>query len=1429
MSDTAQPATEEEELPPLSDALIANLQETAVGPVPILPRQEILRQVVQGYEGIQTGLEKLLKELNHPYRNWSLLLPDLRRFVTDQAFRYRAHPQGEHCARLFADFFFQALAEVDNPLLSFSALEGVTAYLEKLTERLAPAELQAHASFLDQTFRRLAALPEKHQLLLAQSHYGLARTGRNLLQVIKTLPGPMPLDPVAFRDMLITPLRTTYLYWLEQEDPESYWEPGAKSIEAISHRLLEEHLRQLRRLEGQLLTTLPTSAEDDPADPHVKGLTELLGLPGYLDMLRHYRNATRELGAPNGGEHNENTQRLIEGRKLRFMFHIMETEGLSLIHEETLREIIRSFLHLVQLQQSYEALREFLDRTFNFLNANVVNYPTTALQCIDALGRDILGRNNSRLLEAFLGQVVRFGFQYSGFRGVGSDWQPLRNPAHLHNIRVWLNLITRHPWWCQTLLSALIINLKLTGTCIRDTDLFQKEVTRLLNSDIRPVYNLVKQFSRLLPVFFNEIGAEGELRDVSTELDESTRRQDHLIHFLRKQCHVDSTNLIVNQAEMILRYWRTGQRQVLENGFPEALTGSLEPAGPCFREVHELLNRLFAEKGFHSETQLLTWPLEEALAYIDGVESISPRERRRLFLLIRLYQLLHLKYNLGYRGLQAMLVTAVRDGLSEVKPLLKALQAKPGEEPSLELLLTTLEALKAVILSAEVYPAKEEIFQKRHIAVDIPSVYGRYQEKKFDALSLSFRLEQLANLHLERLVERLPEGFITRAAFFRVVKYLRLYLRALDLDGISSRKLRNHLDILERFLELNQFSYHQYVDIFRGFAEGVQEAIDTYYMTHHRNNLALIVPLITREVLVARYRDHWNGDAETLIERVGESLVRDLIGETFGLQAFDRFISRLRRILSSQEKRLTTRGLDQLMSYDPAKLFCDLHKPNPHTRNLIDLGNKGFNLVQLVDQGAPVPPGVILTTEFFRCRQVVRLYPPAWQDFVEQLQANMRLIERRSGLLFGNAERPLLLSVRSGALISMPGMMQTIHNVGINTDIVDGLIRQSGSAFFAWDNYRRFVQSWSMSFNLERSFFSELMHQAKRRCNVQMKREFSAEQMRDLALAYRVRAQREGVVIPDDPWEQLHAAINQVVKSWNAPKAAEYRRIMNIANDWGTAVVLQSMVFGNVHQSAGTGVLFTANPYRNRLNRVVLWGDYTPGNQGEDIVSGLVATRPISLEQCLYDGRDPESSLERCFPQIFQKLLTLARHLVYEKRWNPQEMEFTFDGPGAENLFLLQTRDMVTQRGGLPVLKGFSGESDIAGHRLGTGIGVSGGALCGLVVFNLEQIEALRVEKPGVPLILIRYDTVPDDIREISRADGLLTARGGQTSHAAIVAARLEKTCVVGCEELIFREQHCTIGGHEIRYGEEIGIDGRGGLVLRGWHPLETRSLAMAE
>ncbi len=1399
-----------------SDALKANLQETA-HEVEIDPKYNPLQEIVQNYQGLSTKLEGLLYEVSHPFRNWKMILPELRAYVLKNIPHFVKHEQGPHAFTLFSSIFFEALHDsTKNEQLVTRIIEAMLAYADKLVKSLSPEGLVSYHDELNAFFRKLSGLNDSMpsvMMLIVQGHHPVRRLVKQVVELYMQLP-EKDFDLLAVAELMQLILQRNYEYWLGEEDPLPWFEEecgeycknwhAGDNLVAISHAAIRA---QQERVNG-------VDMDKDP----LNGLEIILALPNHMDIVRLYRAIPTQLI---GDKDNVDEMRFLENRKLLFLFRIMDTGGLYLIHEETLREINRSLVHLIR-SQSFEDIEQFFITTFHLLKANVRRYPHTSLQCIQVIGNEVFKRGNSRLVEAFLWEAVRFGFQYANFRGVDEDWQPIANPAHLSNIRIWLNLIQQEPKWCSTLFSALIINIRLTGICVKDTDLFQRDVTALLNHPIEPIYNLAKQFTKLMPVFFNEIGAEGELRDVSTDIDEIHKRKDVLIHFLRKQAHVESSNLIVGFIEAIFTFWITLEKEYLRDYLPEEVLKQVTTSGPFVDDQHTLAQRIKAELHFTRMDQILKWDEGERRKFLERQHDLDEKELERFDLLVKMYKLLHQKYNLSLPELRMQLQHAMYNGFPELEKLLHVLD-KDDPFRCLEALLKQLEHMRDVILSEERFEPKEEIYYKRHIAVDIPSVYGRYSERKFDALGLTFRLESLANIYLERLFETVNLSFITQATFIHILRCLRLFSRALQIDGIISRKLETYVSLLGSSIGIKRFSYTQHLDIIRGFSESVKDIIYAYYTNIHQNNLSIIIPQVGKDNLLSKYQclfDEKNIPESVL--RISESFFRELISTAFGLQHMDNFISKIIQTLEAQKDLLDEQTLDLLMTYNPEKAISALHDENMRTHNLIHLGNKGFNLVILAKDEKPVPPAFIITSEIFRCYEAVRKFDRARDEFMQQVRASITEIEQLTDTVFGSPHKPLLLSVRSGSAISMPGMMTTIHNVGTNQELVEEFVAEHpDKKYFVWDNFRRFLQSWGMSHGMDREDFQELMNEHKQKHQIHLKREFTPEAMRELALLYQRAVRNRGYGMPEDPWLQLIGAVEIVLDSWNTHKAQEYRHLMDVSDDWGTAVIVQAMVYGNLTQEAGSGVLFTAHPYR-KVRRVALWGDYAPGDQGEDIVSGLVTSYPVSVEQSELDGRDAANSLELKFPKIYARLLEISRNLVYDKGWNPQEIEFTFEGPEPEDLYILQTRDMITIKK-KEHLNVFLDSDQAHRHILTKGIGVSGSALSGKAVFTVKNIRLLREKEPESVLILLRQDTVPEDIREISMADGLITSRGGQTSHASVVATRLEKTCVVGCRDLqVYEtEEYAEVHGKRINFGDPISIDGRQGLLIEGNYPLQ--------
>lgn len=1393
-----------------SDALRINLEETAVEQVAIDPKYEVLQEAVQGYRGIQKTVDTLLYELNHPFKNWEIILPEMRAFALKHFAAYARHPRGPQAITVVIDVFWDALVNSGQETLEAKAVDYLLGYAEKIASELNGENREKIMPVLRACFQRLSSLPDKQFFFLASSHISLKRIGQILL---RQLPEDSQLSEL--NSLLVRSLRAAYGYWLQEDDP-CLWFGQEKGVstpldkekprfsERISHQRFREFLADLDKFSS--------------GDGSSETLRSLLTLPGYLDIVRAYKEIPHCLSGPPVKAQREVDEQPAKDRKILALFKIMEIKGLQDIHEETLREINHTLVERIR-KEPPERMQEFLLRTFSLLKSSVEKYPETALQCIQTIGAEVFNRGYSPLVEVFLEQVLHFGFQYPGIRGVNANWQLINNPCHLINMRVWLDIIARNPKWCSTLLSALIINLKLGGTCIKDTDLFQKEVTKLLNAEIEPVYNLIKQLTKLLPVYFNEIGAEGRLRDVTTEIDEITNRKDPLVHFLRKQSHVESSNLIEDFIREIFRFWWLKDKSGLKNFLPPEVFEKLEAGGPFVDEVHLILKNIFGNRDFIKEKDLLGLMDAEIEALMAGMSFVSETEKKRVALLIKIYRLVNQKYNLGFQEINYHLQEASRWGFEGLEALQKTLDRNDTQE-CLEHLFTYLEGLKEIIVSPQRFEAREDIYRKRHIAIDIPSMYGRYREKKFDALSLTFRLENLANIYLERLIDSLDLSFITRATFFEIIQCIQYVFRAMQLDGISSHRLDTHLKLLEKSLEIKRFGFTQYLDIFRGFSEGVRDILSVYYVNAHKNNLTDLILLVGKKNILPKYLISAGKEVGPLefIHQISERFIRDLIFSTFGLQYLDNFLARIQQTLSEQKETLTEGDLDLLMTYDPKKVCCSIYYPNRLTNDLIHLGSKGYNLAVLAFEGIPVPPGFILTTEVFRCLRILEQFKHAHDHFEREIRAGLQQIEKATGREYGSPARPLLLAVRSGSTISMPGMMATLLNVGMNEEILEGLIRSTGEAWFAWDNYRRFIQSWGMSYGVAREVFNDIMHKFKVRYGVEKKRQFSGKEMKELALAYRRAVEERQITLYEDPWAQLQVAIKQVLNSWNSTNAKQYREIMGIADSWGTAVIVQAMVFGNLGPSSGSGVVFTAHPY-HKIRRVALWGDFTAGNQGEDIVGGLVSTYPISKEQRELEGR--EGDLEENFPEVYRRLFEITKSLVYDKKWNPQEVEFTYESSDENGLYILQTRDMVsTKREKFEV---FSPSPELQESLIGKGIGVSGGALSGRVVFTLEDIQRLRREEPGTPLILVRSDTVPEDIKEISLTEGLLTAKGGQTSHAAIVAFELDKTAVVGCRNLMVLENEgrFLINRTEVKRGDYISLDGRKGLVYSGKHEIK--------
>ena len=508
-------------------------------------------------------------------------------------------------------------------------------------------------------------------------------------------------------------------------------------------------------------------------------------------------------------------------------------------------------------------------------------------------------------------------------------------------------------------------------------------------------------------------------------------------------------------------------------------------------------------------------------------------------------------------------------------------------------------------------------------------------------------------------------------------------------------------------------------------------------------------------------------------------------------------------------------------------------------RNQKDLlGGKGANLAEMCNLKLPVPPGFTVTTE--ACLDYYKKEKKISDEIKEQVNKALAEVEKITGKKFGDKTNPLLFSVRSGAKVSMPGMMDTVLNLGMNDETVQGMAKKTGNARFAWDSYRRFIQMFSnVVLGLNTSILEHQLEDLKEARGYTNDVEMDEEDLQELVEVYKqVLAEEYGQSFPQDPMEQLWAAVGAVFGSWNNARAMKYREMNGFSHDWGTAVNVQSMVFGNTGDTSGTGVCFTRDP---STGEKVFFGEYLLNAQGEDVVAGIRTPGPIN-ETSKNDSNKDLPTLHQAMPKAYDELVDIYQKL--EKHYKDmQDIEFTIED---EKLYILQTRTgKRTIRSALKIAVDLVEEGLIDKKEallriapesldnllhprldpnaektsLAHGLPASPGAASGQIVFNSD--DAVEWTGADKKVILVRQETSPEDIGGMHAAQGILTARGGMTSHAAVVARGMGKPCVAGCSALEISEKNKTlkVNGKEFKEGDYITFDGTSGDVYEGVVP----------
>ena len=517
-----------------------------------------------------------------------------------------------------------------------------------------------------------------------------------------------------------------------------------------------------------------------------------------------------------------------------------------------------------------------------------------------------------------------------------------------------------------------------------------------------------------------------------------------------------------------------------------------------------------------------------------------------------------------------------------------------------------------------------------------------------------------------------------------------------------------------------------------------------------------------------------------------------------------------------------------------AKKYCYLFSEGNATMREL-LGGKGANLAEMTNIGLPVPQGFTITTE--ACTQYYEDGRKINDEIMAEINEYIVKMEEITGKKFGDKENPLLVSVRSGARASMPGMMDTILNLGLNEDVVNAIAEKSGNPRWAWDCYRRFIQMYSdVVMEVGKKYFEELIDKMKAEKGVTQDVELTADDLKELASQFKAEYKEKiGTEFPTDPKEQLMGAIMAVFRSWDNPRANVYRRDNDIPYSWGTAVNVQSMAFGNMGDDCGTGVAFTRDPATGKKG---LFGEFLTNAQGEDVVAGVRTPMHIS-------------EMEQKFPEAFAEFAKVCETLENHYR-DMQDMEFTVEHG---KLFMLQTRngkrtaqaalqiacDLVDEGMRTPeeavamidprnldtlLHPQFDAAALKAATPAGKGLGASPGAACGKVVFNAD--DAVEWNARGEKVVLVRLETSPEDITGMKASQGILTVRGGMTSHAAVVARGMGTCCVSGCGDIVMDEENkkFTLAGKEYHEGDYISIDGSTGNIYDGIIPTVDATIA---
>lgn len=1352
-----------------SKALEANLAETRISRIELSDAEKDFLKLAEEHYGIFKRTKDFLYEHNHPYANHTFVAEEFRKILLgDFWFFYNKSPKA-------VDF----LLEVAQDLLSC-----------KFQQEARQIVFQSLAEFLGElTYSEAHKTIIKKTLTLINNAYSTNKhiyiTNNNYLKKHLNVIAGRPQLEKQILPLAKTVLKDTIELWQYSSDFDKWYSKK-------KHLFLKDYTSYINKVGNAHLNKLADEIDKSKNWDTLKSKDVF-----YNDIALHFRKSID--GFDKGIE------------KFYYIIYLIHLPCMAHLKDHLLWEINR-ILKEIRRDIEIDEMSLFLENIFSLFKDFQKKHKSIVLDCILTLGKEIIQTKDNKLIKTFEKQLIDIGFVTPGKIYVKNDWQWHTDPNHIKNIRVWLEFIESSPTTFRELLSALIINLKMGGIFIFDTDLFQRDVSKLLNANISPIYKQIKQLTRLFPVYFNEIGAEGELRDITTAMDEISHRQDKLIHFLRKQIHIESNNTQIALTEAIIYFWYSLDIDYIKNIVPADVLLSIVPESQWFKKPHFIIKK-FCNTYNLQPLDIFSLEKEDFEKRLDKIAVKDSLNKKRLKMLHHLNSLLREKYSFEMVDIGNVLKKYSFVEKASVEKLEKYIDKKKYDQ-ALREVFKLMAFLNKTIFDPKESKGWENIYYKRHVAFGIPSMYGDYHEKKFEALGLTFRLEFLASRLMEKHIALLKTDYITGKTLNKIFHIFELFYEGLRLDGITNQGFESNLQMFKYSLASQSFTLEQYINLLRFLEENIKEIINKYFIRPYEQLL---------KIVSAQLFDNKNLNEKEKNEayhKKAEAFYRDMLSSAFLIQMLDNFIIKIINSMQNMVDNLKAEDIRNIMTYDSDMVISPLYASTQSMDNPVFLGSKAFFLKKMFLSGMPVPPGFVITTEVFRRKTSIMNHAYLNAEIDRLIQKHITALEKKTGLEFGNPKKPLMLSVRSGTAISMPGAMNTFLNVGMNDSIVEAFSRKENFGWTSWDCYRRLLQTWGMAYGLERDTFDNLMLRFKNKYNVEQKIMFTDAQMREMAFAYKKVLSDNDIHFSEEPFQQLKQAIMHVFESWDSDRAKVYRENMQIANEWGTAVIIQKMVLGNISHDSGTGVVFTHYASKPKPG-VQLNGEFTFCSQGEDVVAGLVNVLPVANKQISKPGKG-DYTLQNAFPKLYKRMFDLCVELSDKLAFNHQEIEFTFESSSPEDFYILQTRDQyIRKKEKINVFVKAPPKTML----LGRGTGVGSGALNGRLAFDIDDINKIKKEFPQEKSILVRPDTVPDDIAMIFACDGLVTGRGGMTSHAAVTASRLEKICVVNCSELIVDENNktLTIGRRTLKPFEPIAIDGMQGAIYAGNHKVRLK------